>query len=203
MNRWVLLVSAVVAGLFITGEPGEASAHTRLTSPTPRSDSDGLKTGPCGNVARTGTPMTVNAGDTVNVAWLETINHPGFYRIALSLSGDDGFDDNILETDIADVNCTSTPCSYTQDITIPDVTCDDCTLQLIQFMGNQAPYSPYFSCADLEIIGTGGSPDAGAGDDDGGADGGCQVSGRTASSTIGTWLLVCLVLGASARRRRK
>ena len=97
-----IVVFSFVAAVFASSSVETASAHTLLTNPTPRDNNDGLKTGPCGNVAQTSTPMEVNAGDTITVGWLETINHPGYYRIALSLAGDTGFDDNVLADNIAD-----------------------------------------------------------------------------------------------------
>lgn len=193
-----------LAALTIVCLVSDVTAHTRLTSPTPRSDSDGLKSGPCGNVTRTTSPMSVAPGESITVTWLETVDHPGYYRIALSPDSDDGFDDNVLADDITDVDCPSTPCSYTQEVTIPaNPPCTDCTLQLIQFMGTAAPYSPYFSCADLEITGV-GSPDAGPDNmGDGDVDGGCQVSGASSRGGLLTLLLVCLVLGWSGRHRTR
>jgi hypothetical protein len=184
--------------------PAPAAAHTLLTTPTPRSDSDGIKSGPCG-VARTDSPMVVAGGATLDVQWLETIEHPGYYRLALSRGGDEGFDDNVLADRIEDGVCSDTPCSYGTSITLPDINCPDCTLQLIQFMGNNpdGPYSPYFSCADLVITGDGsGGGDGGiGGDDDGSAGGGCHIPGAGNHSGASIALLVLLAL-VSFRRRR-
>ena len=190
----------------VLAAPVPAAAHTLLTTPTPRSDSDGIKSGPCG-VARTDSPMTVAGGATLDVQWLETIDHPGYYRLALSTGGDSGFDDNVLADRIEDRDCTDTPCSYGTSITLPDIDCPDCTLQLIQFMGNNpdGPYSPYFSCADLVITGDGSVGDGGIGggdgDGDGAAGGGCHIPGATGHSGASIALLVLLAL-VSLRRRR-
>lgn len=180
-----------------------AHAHTMLSSPAPRVDNDGLKSGPCGpGSTRTDTPMIVAPGSTLTVQWLETVNHPGYFRLALSMGGDQGFDDHVLADDIADQDCQATPCNYTEEVQLPDVECLECTLQLIQFMGTAEPYSPYFSCADLMI--TNDPPDGGGGGDgdgDGTAGGGCQVTSTTGRGAATTILLLCLVLGITSRRK--
>src|SRR5262245_29611951 len=80
-----------------------ASAHVRLTYPTPRyptpamaNSSTDIKTGPCGraNDSRT-TDMSritvLEPGATIEVRWNETIGHPGFYRISFDDNGQDAF----------------------------------------------------------------------------------------------------------------
>lgn len=184
--------------------PSVSGAHALMTSPTPRSDSDGLKTGPCGNVAATATPTELMAGETITVSWLETVDHPGYYRIAYSAPGDADFEDNILVDQIADVDCVAAPCSYTAQVTLPDEPCEGCALQLIQFMGTAPPYSPYFSCADVTLMaGAPAGPDAGidtepppAGGSPG-VSGGCQSSGGNAPGLV---LLLGFALLASRRR---
>ncbi len=88
---------------------------------------------------------------------------------------------------------------YSMQVTLPDVECDNCTLQLIQVMSDKPPWGPgggndiYYQCADLvlsrdapaepapgcgaeatggEDAGGGGSPDAGSGGGGGGGGGG-------------------------------
>jgi uncharacterized protein (TIGR03382 family) len=182
--------------------PTVASAHTLMTSPTPRSQSDGLKTGPCGNVAATDTPNELVAGSTITVSWLETVDHPGYYRIAYSAPGDADFEDNVLVDQIPDVPCADAPCSYTAEVTLPSEPCEGCALQLIQFMGTAAPYSPYFSCADVALMAPGpGASDAGVGDPDPqgspGVSGGCNSGG----GAPGIALLFAFGLLIAARRR--
>lgn len=175
-----------------------------LSSPAPRVDNDGLKSGPCGpGSTRTDTPMIVAPGSTLNVQWLETIDHPGYYRLALSMSGDQGFDDNVLQDQIPDEVCSATPCNYSIDVTLPDVECLDCTLQLIQFMGTGPTYSPYFSCADLMITNDPPDEDDSMNNegDEGGASGGCQVGSDAGRGAAATLLFLCVVLGITRRRR--
>lgn len=183
-------IFAVLMALCASSAP--ALAHTLFTSPTPRNNSDALKTGPCGNVAPTGSPTVLAAGQTIRVTWLETIDHPGYYRIAFSPGNDEGYDDNVLVDDIADVQCTDTPCSYAADVTLPDQPCQGCSLQLIQYMGTAPPYSPYFSCADIALV-DGPLPDGGAGGGVSPGEGGCRAS-RPADAAPWLWLLILLAL---------
>lgn len=195
--------------------PELAHGHALLLSPGPRNNDDGLKVGPCGNVAPTDSPTVLTAGDIIEVSWLETVEHPGYYRIAFSPGGDLGYDDHVLADDIPDIVCSAPPCHYSHSVTLPGEPCTGCSLQLIQYMGRQAPYSPYFSCADLELV----SPDepdppdagpdidppggdAGAGDPASPVSGGCAVSSARASSSAGTLVLLLLAAAIGARRRR-
>lgn len=134
----------------------EAYAHARfkldgLTKP--RDDATGHKVGPCGNVARTSSPAVFSPGQTITVEWEETINHPGFFRIAFSPANDADFDSYILVDKIPDTqNDANVPHFYQQEITLPDLACTDCTLQLIQYM-TEDPVVPtlYYSCADITM----------------------------------------------------
>ena len=222
MLRFALIVGLVCAA----GAP--ASGHTLMTNPVPRNNNDGLKVGPCGNVAPTGTPMELEAGATMTIAWLETVDHPGYYRIAFSRVGDTGYDDNVLLDQIPDRLCDAPPCPYSAEVTLPDEECVDCSLQLIQYMGNGPPYSLYYSCADIALTAAGPGNDAGpdaadAGPDqplaDAGADsvgsdagigegatgagvsGGCRAAAGGERGALAL-ALACLALGLRRRRGR-
>jgi hypothetical protein len=176
-----------------------ALAHTKLMSPSPRSSSDGLKSGPCGGVQPTGSPAVFSPGETITVDWLETIDHPGWYRLAFSAAGDGEFDSRVLLDDITDMACGSPPCAYSAQVTLPDEECQGCALQLIQYMTEGATPSLYYSCADVDLVADGPAADAGAGGGgDAGpgvmpVDGGCGVAGQG-----GAWwtLGILLMLGA-------
>ncbi len=170
-----------------------------MTYPSPRTLAQ--KQGPCG---ATGSQRGANVGlfepgDTITVTWDETIDHPGHYRLAFDESGDDDFPDPfspdddfpaILVDQIAD---RSGGGAYSQEITFPDVECEDCTLQLVQIMTVQVPYNSfYFQCADITLR-AGGGPDP-----DPGADGGCSAGGEPG---LGLYFLVALVALAYRRRR--
>ena len=190
--------------------PSSAEAHTRMTSPSPRNNNDGLKVGPCGNVAPTGTATQLSGAETITINWLETVEHPGYYRIAFSQTGDQGFDDSVLLDDIPDVACGAPPCSYTAEVTVPSEPCVGCSLQLIQYMGNAPPYSLYYSCADIEILAGPGSdggpangPDSGSADEGGdppeSVSGGCSVGTGSSGATTHIALLL-LAIAVSVRR---
>ncbi len=139
-------------------------AHARFSANKllkPRSDSDGLKTAPCGNVAQLPLDQRTQivAGSKITVEWEETIEHPGWYRLAFSPDGSTGFDDNVLLDNIPDTTGAisrtnpSTWHRYSAEIDVPTTPCENCTIQLIQVMTeNPAMPRNYYSCADVRII---------------------------------------------------
>ena len=71
---------------------GVASAHIHLTYPLSRTDDttgDPQKTEHCGGTpGRTARVQAFRPGDTITVTWAETINHPGWFRIAFQPNGE-------------------------------------------------------------------------------------------------------------------
>lgn len=144
--------------------PSVAEAHIALVSPPPRYAD--LKSGPCGKGtkdARTTKVSTFKPGATINVTWQETIGHPGHFRIAFDPDGTSIFKDpasftdvsggpGVLVDNIADKTGTQ---MYTQQVTLPNVECTNCTLQVIQVMTDKAPYGDgndlYYQCADIVL----------------------------------------------------
>jgi hypothetical protein len=165
MHRSIVLFSLFLV-FFVFSQL--ASAHARWSIAgediadslvAPRTSATGLKEpAPCGGVARTNSPVVLQSGATVEVQFSETINHPGYFRIAFSPAADAGFDQNVLVDNIAEVPATR---NYTQTITLPDIECDDCTLQLIQVMTDRDPPTNYYSCADIQLTATGTAPPPG------------------------------------------
>lgn len=218
-------VAVVVASLFI---PSVALAHIQLVYPPARTTEQ--KTRVCGNGnSPRGTNVTVlQPGATIEVRWNETINHPGHFRISFDADGQDfsippdatsdtGLtDDNVLLDLIAD---DPNGGMVTQMITLPDIECDTCTLQVIQLMTDKPPYTTdaasndiYYQCADITLSRTAPmvdgatvTPDAGEdpgdGDDtttdgdDGTTDGSSNNSGGGCATTGGD-AGVALVLGS-------
>lgn len=134
------------------------NAHARWTlngSVVPRSTNSGIKTGPCGGIARTGTPKVFQPGSTITVQWEETINHPGRFEIYFSPANDANF---VLLRTVVD---TQNGGLNTASITLPTAPCAACTLQLIQVM-TEDPNNPslYYSCADIQLTGTATVPPA-------------------------------------------
>lgn len=151
----------VLGAMLLASAP--ADAHIALMDPPARTAS--LKSGPCGasGSTRGATVTTLQPGATITVTWEETVDHPGHYRIAFDEDGDDlfvdpqGFEDvgggpGVLLDGIADRGGGGI---YSQEITLPDVECDNCTLQVIQVMSDKPPYGDgndmYYQCADLVL----------------------------------------------------
>jgi len=171
-----------------------AHAHIAMMSPPPRSTTD-LKTGPCGRAGSTrGTNITTfRPGETITVAWDETVDHPGHYRIAFDDSGDDAFIDPNNPNDdfpstLVDQIADKAGGHYTQEVRLPTTPCTDCTLQLMQIMTTAVPYNSfYYQCADLVL----------AGDPVADVDGGCSTG-----SGAGAGMLVIVALALGRRRPR-
>ena len=136
--------------------PKELSAHARLKAGgtlSPRNNKPGLKTGPCGGVARTNSAKEFLVGQKINIQWEETINHPGRYEFYFSKANDEDF--ILLKTVVDEQNTRITNTDYHQyetEITLPLEACEACTLQMIQVM-TENPSNPslYFSCADIKL----------------------------------------------------
>jgi hypothetical protein len=209
-SRWVPIAS-LVCSLGTTYADG-AEAHALLDNPPARDQQDGYKDGSaCGVSFASGQPVTSFApGQTVNVQWLETVDHNGCFLVEFSAGGDQDF--QILgrkshSNPPPPVNATSgEPRHWSLDVTLPSSTCSGCTLRLRQLMldadvsadacppANVAPGSTYTTCANL-VLGNDGS--SGAAPD---ADGGCYLrSTRGHSLGFATAFVVAVVL----RRRRK
>jgi hypothetical protein len=156
--------------------PRAALAHIDLVTPVPREQgrvrapNSNLKEGPCGQLAngRTDKVSVFAPGDTVEVTWRETTNHRSYYRVAFDVDGDDAFPTFAGSGIGAEGIDPSGPCpvdgrvilaydmddrsggSYTLQVRLPDVECERCTLQVVQFMyDTMTPY--YFQCADLAL----------------------------------------------------
>ncbi len=147
-------------------------------------DGTPIKLGPCGDedddagAVPTGTVTAYQEGSQVTVTINEVIFHPGFYRIALATNdrsmlppepvvtpeagdpcGTTTFEDPPVFPVLADdVFEHTTPFStpQTTTVTLPaGVTCDHCTLQVIEFMSDHSLNNPggcfYHHCADLKI----------------------------------------------------
>jgi hypothetical protein len=196
-------VTALVA-IGLCAHAATASAHIEMTSPRPRSEAQ--KEGPCGATGSTrGTNVTTyRPGETITVEWDETVDHPGHYRIAFDDDGHDSFrlpnrpDDNFPQT-LADQIVDRGGGRYTQQITLPNMTCTNCTLQLIQVMTTSVPYNSfYFQCADLVLAGDAPEP----GPEPGEIDGGC-TAGSSSSGLAAGLAMVGLARRRRHRRRRR
>ncbi|HEX2878953.1 MAG TPA: SCE4755 family polysaccharide monooxygenase-like protein [Polyangiaceae bacterium] len=167
-----------------------------------------LKASPCGQNTngRTATVTALTAGAEITITWEEYIDHPGFYRIAFAEDGDT-FPEIANMDDVTPAQCTLATCmnggmtipqitpigdevlAYVADgetsasVVVPNVNCENCTLQVIQFMtdklGNNNDDEIYYQCADITITGgaAGGAGGAGGGGAGGGGAGGAAGGG--------------------------
>jgi hypothetical protein len=97
------------------------------------------------------------AGQTITVDWEETIYHPGRFEFYFSESGDQNF--VLLKTVQNNQNNQILPHQFSTTLTLPNVVCQECTLQMIQVMlENPAAPSNYYSCGDMELKSNGLPP---------------------------------------------
>ena len=189
-----------------------AFAHIKLTSPGSFQVTDALgspnKAAPCGGAGTaTGVVTTVQAGSQLTVTWTEPVLHPGHFRIGIATSDTD-FVTPVPVLTGAGTNCSTAPVespvayptlvdglfehtaasptgSWTTSVTVPMISCDNCRLQLMQFMASHGPPCFYYQCATLRIVmPDAGAPDAG-GVDAGVADAGALDAGALDSGTGG------------------
>lgn len=137
-----------------------AGAHSRLKASTginTRGTDPGVKTGPCGLYPKV-TPAVLTSGQTLTVTWEETIHHPGRFEFYFSQAGEANF--QLLKTVENTQNDNNVPHQYSTTVTLPNVTCDSCTFQMIQVMTeNPAAPTNYYSCADMQLKAAGtGTP---------------------------------------------
>lgn len=181
-----------------------AQAHIRLLDPVARYDivgETGIKSCPCGlgssnricNVAVDGSDpdrstrvRRAEAGSSITLRFVESIDHSGSFRVAFDPEGADvaDFNSNILVPIVPDppggVGNVGEGNIWEIDVELPDVTCTNCTLQLIQAMHGDmvnpvtdpTNTSSYYACVDLELVAPGtmgetdGTDDPGEGDPD-------------------------------------
>lgn len=152
-------------------------AHLHLVEPAARDGGEELKDAPCGAAGsvRGSTVTTFEAGQTIEIVIDEYIDHPSHYRVAFDVDGHDDFADPVCvencETSgpdpvfapgdptivLLDFVVDDPAREQTLTVTLPDVVCDRCTLQVIQVMYDKRPYTiggndNYYQCADLVLV---------------------------------------------------
>jgi hypothetical protein len=218
----------IVAALLLA--PSVAAAHIQLMSPPARTTMQ--KNRHCGDpaVPRSATPKLLMPGTPLTVVWYETVDHTGHFRISFDIDGTDffvppnatattvGMDPTVMIDLIPDVqgNLPANGRKYEQTITLPNMECTNCTLQIIQLMTDKPPYTTdansddiYYQCADIVLSSSAPPPpmvDAGVpnGDaattDPGATSGGCMASG---SASGGALIIAGGALGLVLARRRR
>lgn len=200
-----LVVPTFVA--VVSSLPSGAWAHLELTSPPSRYGGEVLKDGPCGHPDNPpGTNRrTFEPGETITVRWTEYVDHPGWYRIAFDEDGDDAFVDPADASDlwnspavILDEIADKDGGDYAVEVTLPDMECERCTLQVLQVMTDKTGNGWgndefYYQCADLRLSGdasgTTGGEDTGdpatGGDASGSTTGGDETGDPGGDDTSG------------------
>ncbi len=176
----------------VMGSVATAHAHINLEYP-PSTTMDQKSPSPCGGKGAR-KPTTFKPGETITLKWTETVGHPGHFRIAFDTDGMDDLKDPTSYTDIkmpavapilADgVHAHKTSADnvkYEFKVTLPNVACANCTLQLIQMMTDKPPFGGgndfYYRCADIVLAGEAAAPDGGAGSDTAAGTGGMSGAG--------------------------
>jgi hypothetical protein len=146
---------------------------------------DPQKAGPCGGtLTDSGTPTNavnkVQGGQMLHIKVQETIFHPGHYRVALAVNSRSELppDPAVTTRDsdkgpwsvssaiasqpqipvLADglfVHTTRQASPFETDVQLPNISCEKCTLQIIEFMAEHGYNNPggyfYHHCAVLQI----------------------------------------------------
>jgi hypothetical protein len=189
--RGRVLFAGALLGVLTFGVAARQPAfgHARLVEPKPRNNSTQYKNEmfACGGQpARAATqPLTrLVAGQTTTIRFEETVNHPGCFLLDFSPDGDTNWQElpngNIKHVGTAPNPTEQRPRPYMWTGTLPNVTCENCTIRVRQVMmesrgGETAPCPPnplnnvptYFSCANV-VLAAAQESDAGAPPRDGG-----------------------------------
>jgi uncharacterized protein (TIGR03382 family) len=164
--------------------------------------------------------QTYRPGATLHLVWDEYVVHPGWFRISFQQNGDtfevppaSGAASNYPTEDLTGKTDPATGSliiadrimhgTSSFDVTLPNVECNNCTLQLTQMMTDKPPYTAdttsddiYYQCVDLVLTASAPPSDAGGGGGDtAGTSGGCSTSGGAPG------LLLVAALGLVRRRR--
>jgi hypothetical protein len=220
--------------------PSPAGAHFVLQTPANWMSQDSfgapIKLGPCGDEGGgtpTGTVTAFQSGTMVTITIDETIYHPGHYRVALSTTDRSQLPAEPTVTPGAGTPCGTVPIMspavfpvladgvlvhtaafsgpQTFQVKLPDgMTCDHCTLQVIEFMSEHPLNMPggcfYHHCADIKIQSTpvivdGGAGDGGSGTGSGSS--GCGYSAPSGRSALSVLLGLAMIAAALYARRRR
>jgi hypothetical protein len=182
--RLLLILSSVAAVL-----PVAADAHFVLVEPSATlvqdQRGDPQKLGPCGGTSAdagtaTNVVSKVQGGRTLHLKVMETVYHPGHYRVALAVNSLDELPaDPTATTQDSDrgLRSVSTPIqnpavaplladglfvhtakstdAFESDVQLPNINCPKCTLQVVEFMAEHGVNKDggfyYHHCANLAI----------------------------------------------------
>ena len=165
----VLSAIVVASSIFASAQ---VQAHLEITYPPERAGTNSVGGVPCGTHATPGRgpARKLLPGSTVEVRWTETIDHPGHFRISFDADGQDDFVDPASYTDfytaesvlLDDIPDNVGGGNYSASIVLPDIECDNCTLQMVQVNTDKPPFTSgeasndiHRTCADITL-----TPDA-------------------------------------------
>ena len=221
VRQGAAILSTCAAATLLLTLPNVASAHICMEQPLSRLGPDcgfnnAQKAGPCGSTQRSENVTVYAPGETIEIVVNEAIPHPSHYRVAFNPDGDD-FEDptsindvygnhpHVLLDNIEDIESGVFGDEQTIRVTLPNIACDNCTLQLIQVMhdkqgngfgGSSAGNDDiYYSCADIVLRPGGDLGDETVLDDDG-----CSLGGDHPHRHAG-WM-AALGVGLLLTRRR-
>lgn len=152
--------------------PSIASAHINLIDPPSRYGEPYVKEAPCGHPANPleGEITEYMAGETITIVVDEFIGHNGHLRVAFAENDSDivgvsAFDDfdnfpGVLLDNVIDA--AGEEPTFNLEITLPDMACEDCTLQVIQVMYDGDGFQAndlYHTCARVTLVEQGGGSD--------------------------------------------
>ena len=166
---------AVIAAA-LAAAPAHVAAHFKMLEPASwiveNERGDPQKSTPCGvtsDAKLSGTVTKVTGGSMLHLKVLETIYHPGHYRVALAVNSREELPPDPMTFErvtekgprsvwaaiqsppqlpvIADglfqhYAKPASPQTYEADIPLPNISCPKCTLQVIQFMADHAYNQP-------------------------------------------------------------
>src|SRR5690349_18013848 len=190
-----------------------AFAHFHLEAPASFQVQDALgnpqKTASCGGAGTaTGAVTTVLTGSTLTVSVNETIFHPGHYRISIA-QNEAGLPPPPPVTQVGLDQCGSAPIDPAPQLPIladgvfqhtasfsgiqtfdvplpPGFTCDNCTVQVLEFMSNHNAPCFYYHCATVTISDTAPPPpDAAVGGPDADETSGPDGDPGNGNNTVG------------------
>lgn len=236
MTRTTMFVTC----LAMLGFAAPAEAHFKLNAPAAYSQQsttlgDPQKAAPCGpgagELMPTNAVTAVQSGSMLTISINETIAHPGHYRVALAqnMAGlppaptvanaqCNGLVPNanpqmpVLADGLLPHTAPFPTPNQTMQVMIPaGMTCNNCVLQVLEYMANHSQPCFYYHCAMVNISPTAPPPppmtDAGIPNGDAGMNpndpsspsGGCSTSHGSAAS----WIFGALVAGLALCRPRR
>ena len=143
--------TVMLACLLGTCVPRVAWGHEQLNAP-PLRDNTNQKVAPCGGVGWGSHVTTLKPGDPLMMQWIETIHHPGWFRISFRAAESGDFNQTILAAKVDSMTGIN---NYAHTVTMPQILTDQGSVQLAFVMTDQPNdtmpygYNEYSNCTDV------------------------------------------------------